>query len=245
MIRLAFALLLALAVTLPARAGDPAASGFTPAQRAQIVAILRQALTSDPSILRDAVTALQADEAARHDASARDQLARLGPALTAQAGDPVEGNPQGDVTVVEFYDLRCPYCRRMLPVMAELLKRDARVRVVLKDIPILGPDSVLGARAVLAAQRQGGYAKLQSAIMQGGKQITPDTLHAAATASGLDWDTLQHDMADPAITARIEANLDLAHQLGVEGTPAFVIGRQMLPGALDLAELQGAIAAAR
>lgn len=243
MIRLASALLFGLLTILPAHAADPPA--FTQAQRAEIVAIVRQAMQSDPSILRDAVTALQADEAARHDASARDTVARLGPALTANPADPVEGNTHGDVTVVEFYDVRCPYCRRMMPVMAQLLRDDPKVRIVYKDVPILGPGSVLGARAVLAAQRQGGYARMQAAVMQGTKQITQASLHEAATTAGLDWDRLQRDMADPQVAARIQANLDLARQLGLEGTPMFVVGRQVLPGAVDLAELQGAVAAAR
>jgi protein-disulfide isomerase len=240
--RLVLALLFALIATA-ARADDPAA--FTPAQRAEIVSILRQALKSDPSILRDAVAALQADEAARRARNATATIERLGPALTATPGDPVAGNPHGDVTLVEFYDLRCPYCRRMLPVLDALIRSDPKLRVVYKDIPILGASSVLGAKAVLAAQRQGGYLRLHNALMQGGTQITETSLQAAAQAAGLDWARLQRDMADPAIEARINANLDLAHELDVDGTPVFVIGKQLLPGAAELADLQDAVKAAR
>jgi len=157
----------------------------------------------------------------------------------------VAGNPDGDVTVVEFYDLRCPYCRRMLPVVADLLHSDPKVRLIYKDIPILGPDSVLGARAVLAAQRQGGYQKLHDLIMAGPPSITPASLRADATRAGLDWDRLQHDMADPEIEKRLSVNLELAHMLGIEGTPAYVVGKKLMPGAVDLAELQEAVAAAR
>ena len=239
-IALLFGLVLAPAV----RAAD-APAPFTPAQRAEIVAILRDALVHDPSILRDAVTALQASESAHHDAEARSAIAAAEPALSHAAGDPVAGNPKGDVTVVEFYDLRCPYCRRMIPVIDALLKRDPNVRLVYKDIPILGPGSVIGARAVLAAQRQDGYARLQAALMGGGAQITEDSVQAAARTAGLDWPRLQRDMKDPAIAARLHDNLELARQLGVDGTPAFVIGRQLLPGAVELAELQGAVTAAR
>ena len=149
------------------------------------------------------------------------------------------------MTVVEFFDVRCPYCRRMLPVLADLLARDHNLRVVYKDFPILGPGSVLGAKALLAAQKQGGYVKLKNAVMTGPAEITPDTLRAAVAKTGLDWDRLQKDMADPAVQQRIEANLGLARKLGISGTPAYVIGGQMLPGALDLAELQDAVAAAR
>jgi protein-disulfide isomerase len=228
----------------PARAGE-VPSSFTPAQRAEIVTILRQALVSDPSILRDAITALRDAEARDRETAARSAIEQLGPALTASAGDPVAGNPRGDVTVVEFYDLRCPYCRRMVPVIAELLHGDRNVRLVYKDIPILGPGSMLGARAVLAAQRQNGYARLQAVIMQGSSQITEDSLRKAADEAGLDWARLQRDMQDPAIEARIRANLDLARKLGIDGTPAFVVGKQLIPGAVDLADLQDAVKAAR
>lgn len=245
-----FAVLLTLilfvfgAVAEPTRADD-APAGFTAAQRAEIVAVVRQALKADPTILHDAVAAFQADEASVKEAAARSALDRNGAALTRTPADPVAGNPNGDVTVVEFYDLRCPYCRRMLPVVADLLRQDPNIRLVYKDIPILGPASVLGARAVLAAQPQGGYLRLRDAIMSGPPAITEESLREAATRIGLDWDRLQRDMANPAIVARIGANLDLARDLGMDGTPVYVVGRRVLPGAVDLAELQGAVAAAR
>lgn len=243
--RFVLALLLGLLLTPDAvRAADPP-SAFTPAQRAEIVAIIRRALVADPTILRDAVTALQQTEAENRAETARGAIAGAGPALTANPGDPVAGNPRGDVTVVEFYDLRCPYCRRMIPVMESLLRQDPKVRLVYKDIPILGPGSVLGARAVLAAQKQGGYDRMQAAVMRGPSQITEDSLHAAAKQAGLDWETLRRDMDDPAVAARIKANLDLARKLGVDGTPAFVVGKDMLPGAVDLADLQAEVKAAR
>src|SRR5438270_14091851 len=123
------ALLLALPLLLPLPA---AAESFTPAQRDEIVRIVRDALKSDPAILRDALVALQADEAHRQDKVTGDVLNLIGPRLV-DAADPVAGNPQGDLTVVEFYDTRCPYCRRMLPTMAEFLRADPKVRVVYKD----------------------------------------------------------------------------------------------------------------
>ncbi len=233
------ALLMLVMLAAPLRAQQPGA--FTPSQRAEIVAILRQALVADPGILRDAVAALQADEAGRRAAA----VAQAGQELTGTAADPIAGNPAGDVTLVEFYDLRCPYCRRMLPVMAELLQREPRLRLVYKDIPVLGPASVLGARAVLAAQRQGGYGRLHDAIMSAGGGITPDTLRAEAADAGLDWARLQSDMADPAIAQRLEANVALAHRLGIDGTPAYVVGGLLFPGAQGLADLRAAIAAAR
>ena len=244
---LAGMLLAAIALAVPgARAQSPAQSdSFTPRQREEIVAILRHALQTDPSILRDAIATLQTDEAHQQDAAARAVIGASQEALLHKSGDPIAGNPNGDVTVVEFYDVRCPYCRAMLPVVGEMLKRDHNIRLVFKDIPILGPGSVVAAKAVLAAQQQGAYQRLHDALMTGTPDIDQEVVHAAAKRLGLDWDKLQRDMADPAIQARIDTNLKMAHALQIEGTPAYVIGDRMLGGAVELAELQGAVAAAR
>jgi protein-disulfide isomerase len=234
-LRLLSACLVAYLFSVPAEAAE-----FTPAQRVEIVQILRDALKQDPSILRDAVTAMQNDEGDRQRAAlaaAKDSL--IDPA------DPVGGNPKGDVTIVEFFDTRCPYCRKLEPAMADLLARDHGVRLVYKDLPILGPPSVLGSKAVLAAERQNGYEKLRTAIMDGPPQTTKPTIQEAAVRLGLDWKRLERDMDSPAIQARIDANLKLAHSLGIAGTPALVIGDELIPGAVDLPELQKLVAAAR
>jgi protein-disulfide isomerase len=220
------------------------AAEFTPAQRAEIVQILRDALKQDPSILRDAVAALQADEGDRQHASSRAAIASAGSTLVDPA-DPVGGNPKGDVTIVEFFDTRCPYCRKLEPAMAELLARDRNVRLVYKDLPILGPASVLGSKALLAAHRQGGYERLRRAIMDAPPQTTMAIIQEAALRLGLDWQRLQRDMDDAAIQSRIDANLKLAHAVGIDGTPALVIGGDLIPGAVEFPELQKAVAVAR
>ena len=140
---------LLLAAVVPARADQ-----FTPAQRDEIVHIMRDALKQDPTILRDAVEALQADEGSRQEAAARGAIAASRQALTEDPADPVAGNPKGDITIVEFFDTRCPYCRKLEPTMTALLKSDHGVRLVYKDLPILGPASVVGSKSLLAAQRQ-------------------------------------------------------------------------------------------
>ena len=216
------------------------AAEFTPAQRAEIVQILRDALKQDPSILRDAVAAMQADEGDHQRAA----LAAVKDTLVDPA-DPVGGNPKGDVTIVEFFDTRCPYCRKLEPTMADLLSRDHGVRLVYKDLPILGPASVLGSKALLAAQKQGGYEKLRAAIMAAPPQTTEAIIQEAAQRLGLDWKRLRHDMDDPAIQARIDTNLKLARSVGIEGTPALVIGGDLIPGAFDLADLRKAVTTAR
>jgi len=217
-------------------AADPAPA-FTPAQRGAIVSILREALTSDPSILRDAIGALQADEE-------RHEKARIR-ALSADTKDPTAGNPMGDVTVVEFYDPRCPYCRSMHQTVEKLLGQDHGVRLVFKDIPVLGPASDLEARAILAARNQGGYLKMQAALMGDASQPTLDGIRKTAAGLGLDAARLAADMNDPGLRAQIDANLHLAHELHVQGTPVFFIGDQVIPGAVDQAELEAAVVEAR
>ncbi|MDE2006724.1 MAG: DsbA family protein [Rhodospirillales bacterium] len=229
------AFLLALAAISSARAAD----SFTPAQRAEIVHIMRDALKQDPTILRDAFAALQA----RADGADKARLLARGAAGLVRPGDPVEGNPHGSTTIVEFFDVRCPFCRRMEPDMAALLRRDHRVKLVLIDLPILGPASVLASRALLAAQQQGGYAKLRAALMTAPPDITEAAIEQAARANGLDWARLRRDMAAPAVMARLKANLALADQLGIDGTPALVAGRQIVPGAVGLSDLEKLAAA--
>jgi len=216
------------------------ASEFTAAQRAEIVQIMRDALKQDPSILRDAVAAVQADDGKNQRAA----LAAAKDSLVDPA-DPVAGNPSGDVTIVEFFDTRCPYCRKLEPSMAELLAHDHGVRLVYKDLPILGPASVLGSKALLAAQRQGGYEKLRAAIMAAPPQTTKAMIQEAAVRLGLDWNRLEHDMDDPVIQSRIDAHLQLARSIGIEGTPALVIGGELIPGAVELPELRKAVTTAR
>ena len=207
--------------------------------------IVRQALRDDPSILRDALSAMQADDTARQDAASTGAISAQHAALFDAPADQVAGNPAGNVTIVEFYDPRCPYCRQMLPTIAALLKADPQIRLVFKDIPILGPASVLEARALLAAQRQGAYLRFQDAIMHNSATPTAASLRAEAEHEGLDGAQFERDMADTAIQSRLDDNLRLASSLHVEGTPALVIGKRMIPGAIDLAELQQAVAAAR
>ena len=238
-LRVLSACLIACLLGIPAWAAE-----FTPAQRAEIVQILREALKQDPSILRDAVTALQAEDGDRQQASSRAAIAAAKDMLVDPA-DPTAGNPKGDVTIVEFFDTRCPYCRKLEPTMADLLAQDHGVRLVYKDLPILGPASVLGSKALLAAERQNGYEKLRTAIMDGPPQTTKPMIQEAAVRLGLDWNRLEHDMDNPAVQARIDANLKLAQSLRISGTPALVIGGELVDGAVDLPELQKVVATAR
>jgi protein-disulfide isomerase len=242
MIRLSVVVSLILPIVL--WASGARAAEFTPAQRAEIVAIVRDALKQDPSILRDAIIALQTDDADRTQDATRAAIAQAHSQLVTPA-DPIAGDPHGDVTIVEFFDTRCPYCRKMEPTMESFLAQDHRVRLVYKDLPILGPASVLGTKALLAAQKQGAYVKMREAVMKLPPDTTLPQLEATARGLGLDWPRMARDMDDPAIQARIDANLKLAHDLGIQGTPALVIGTDLVPGAVELPDLRKAVAEAR
>jgi protein-disulfide isomerase len=227
--------LLVLADALPPVPAS--ASEFTPAQRAEIVAIVRQALKQDPSILHDALAAMQAGETRAAIDAVRDKL--------VTPADPIVGNPKADVTIVEFFDTRCPYCRVMEPVLEKFVATHHDVRLVYKDLPVLGPASVLGSKASLAAQRQGAYENMRRAVMQLPPDTTLEMIHTAADKLGLNWERLSRGMDSAEVKQRIADNLSLAHQLGIDGTPAMVIGDNLIQGAVDSSDLQQAVAAAK
>ena len=236
-------LLILFVFLVPLLAPSIGRADFTAEQRAEIVGIVRDALKRDPTILRDAVTALQADEAARERTNARDALAAAREKLVT-AADPVSGNAHGDVTIVEFFDVRCPYCRKLEPDMEKFLAADKGVRLVYKDLPILGPASMLGSKALLAAHRQNAYEKYRDAVMKL-PDITMASLEAAAKKLSLDWAKLAKDMDDPAVKAQLDANLAIAHSLNIQGTPALIVGEEIVPGAVDADELAKLVADAR
>jgi protein-disulfide isomerase len=236
-----------LAVAACSAKAQPAAStssgGFTAAQRTQVVAIMRDAMKRDPSILRDAIVAVQADNdrieaQARHDAMKDHRDVLYG------ANDPSIGNPRAATTIVEFYDPRCPYCRQLAPALARYVAKDGNVRLVYKDLPILGPGSELGSRALLAAQLQGKYDALRAAIMASSDDITDAALRAYAAALGLDWSRMRHDMQSAAVGKHIATNKQLAQDLGIQGTPALIIGQKIVEGA-DMPTIVAAVANSR
>lgn len=218
---------------------------FSPAQRQEIIGILRGALRDDPTMLRDALVAVEAAEQRDREDQARLVIQRSQQALFRDSADPVRGNPAGAITVVEFFDARCTYCKQMVPALNELVRRHRDVRLVLKDMPILGATSLLASRALLAAQRQGKYHEYHDALLTARDDLTEPVLKREAEKLGLNWTRLRADMDDPAIRQRLDANIALARQLGVEGTPAFIIGDRLVAGATDLAGLERLVAEAR
>lgn len=156
----------------------------------------------------------------------------------------VAGNPNGDVTLVEFFDYKCGFCKRALPDMVALL-RDENLRVIYKEYPILGPESVIAAKAALASREQGKYLEFHHAMMAWEGEVTRASIMSVAEDVGLDTQRLVRDMENPYISEAIQNNLMLANNLDVSGTPTFVIGSEIIEGAVGMDALQARIRAAR
>jgi protein-disulfide isomerase len=158
---------------------------------------------------------------------------------------PVAGNVVGNTTLVEFFDYNCPYCRRVAATVTDVVDDDPDLRLVYKEFPILGPGSQFAARAALASRKQAKYVPFHEALMAADGQVGEDGVLEIASQVGLDVDRLRRDMEDPAIEAAIRRNLELANALGITGTPSFVIGDRVVPGAVDRTTLESLIARAR
>lgn len=207
--------------------------------------IVREYLLANPDVIVEALRGLE--ERQRADERQRTSLAIRAhrDELLADPDAPVGGNPQGDVTIVEFFDYRCGYCKRVAPTVTQVLRNDGQLRIVYKELPVLGPESTLAARAALAAHGQGKYMALHEALMAASGPLTPDAIMTIAGQVGVDTAKLQEDMQSPEITARLQRNHVLARALGVRGTPAFVIGDELVPGAVDLATITRLVEQAR
>ncbi len=241
------ALLLAAGAALTPRPGQAqdASTVLDAQQKEAIEALVRQYLLEHPEVI---VESLQSYDRQRQEAEAqrqREALVAEAETLTNDPDAPVMGNPEGDVTLVEFFDYRCPYCKRMTGILAELMEGDPKLRVVMKEFPILSQESVIAAKAALAAERQGKYEAFHFALMEGGGGFTEDEIMAVADSVGLDEAQLRADMEDPAIEAALRRNHATAERIGITGTPAFIVGDTLMPGALSLEELRHVIAAAR
>jgi protein-disulfide isomerase len=160
-------------------------------------------------------------------------------------GTPVLGNPSGDVSVVEYFDYHCPYCKVVAPDLMRLIEEDPGVRLVLKDYPILSEDSVAAAKAALAAAKQGRYREMHEALMAYNGSFTRSAIEEIATGVNVDPTRLFADMDSPEIQAQIQRHLDQGKGLGMRGTPGFIFGRKQVPGAISLDDMRKLVAEAR
>lgn len=225
-----------LAALLTATMGLPlSAQDFT---REEIKQLALQAILENPEIVMEAVTILQDREAAEADAAARARLDDSRDMLENDPNAPIIGNVDGSVTVVEFFDYNCPYCRRAGDEVEAVLALDDDVRVVYREWPILGEGSDFAARAALAARAQDMYPEMHKALMSARGRVDERSVMRIAEAVGLDIDRLKTDMQAPEVQAHIDTSMDLARSLGFSGTPSFVIGAHRAPGLIDAARMQ-------
>ena len=234
------------ALAVPAHAQDEARSGtFSEAEQAEIRALVRDYLLDNPEVIAEALTVLQARQMAEEEQTQREQLALLEDEVFRSVGSPTMGNPEGDVTLVEFFDYNCGYCKRVLDSVFQLAEEDSGLRVVFKELPILAPSSLTAARAALAAREQDRYVEYHNALMGHRGALSDDVIFRIAEDVGLDVDRLRQDMESEAVQEEIAANMALAERIGIRGTPAFIIGDQVIPGAVGLDTLRELVGQAR
>jgi len=241
----ALTLAIALAAATPPAQADETPPALDAKQSEAVEALVRQYILDHPEVVVEALQRYEQQQQAAEAARQAAAVAELGDQLTADPRDPVLGNPQGDVTLVEFFDYRCPYCKRVTATLAQLIDEDPQLRVVMKEFPILSQESVQAAKAAMAAERQGKYEAFHFALMEGGGGFTDEEILAVAEQVGLDSGALESAMQDSEIEAVLRNNHALAEKIGITGTPAFVIGDSVIPGAVGLEELRAKIAEAR
>lgn len=211
---------------------DPAAR-LAAADREAIEAVVHDYILENPEILPEAMENLQRKQNAGQLAGIKDEVVTPFPGA-------VLGNPNGTVTLVEFSDYACGYCRHSVEDIRQLVAKNPELRVVIREFPILSPASADAARMALAAAEQGKFAAFHDAMFAAG-QPGPDTIDAAARKAGLDLAKAKKAITSKRIDAEISRNLDLARQLGFNGTPSWIAGDELIPGAVGADELARAI----
>jgi protein-disulfide isomerase len=240
------AALSALALAWPAAV--PAQS-FSSDQRGEIEKIVKEYLLRNPEILQEVLGELEkrqaAAEAEKHRAAVKDNAE----VIYNSPRQVTLGNPQGDVTMVEFFDYNCGYCKRAMSDMLDLMKSDPRLKIVLKEFPVLGEGSTQAAQVAVAVRMQDKtgkkYLEFHQKLLGGRGQADKARALAVAKEIGLDMARLEKDMASPEVTATIQESMKLADALGLNGTPSYVVGPNVVVGAVGLAALREKVNTAR
>ena len=240
---------LGLALVLGAMLAPAHAQSFSPPQRTEIEKIIKDYLLAHPEVLQEAMAELEKKQQVAESEKARSAIKNHSEALFNSPRQVVLGNPQGDVTFVEFFDYNCGYCKRALSDMTTLLSNDPKLKVVLKEFPVLGPGSVEAAQVAVAVRMQDKTGKKYLDFLQkllGGRgQVDKAKALAAAKDAGLDMARIEKDLKSDEVGKTLEESMKLAEALGLNGTPSYVIGNDVVIGAVGLAGLTQKIQAAR
>jgi protein-disulfide isomerase len=233
-----------LMLALPA-----AAQEFTAPQKSQIERIIRDYLVNHPEVLQEAIAELDKRQAAADLEKAKTAIASNAETLFNSSRQVVLGNPNGDVTMVEFFDYNCGFCKRALPDMLSLLKDDPKLKVILKEFPVLGPGSVEAAKVAVAVRMQdkGGkkYLEFHQKLLGGRGQADKARALAVAKEVGMDMKRVDTDMASDEVKVSLEETLKLGETLGLNGTPSYIIGNDVVIGAVGLDALRTKVSTAR
>jgi len=235
-------LLMALGFVMPLNA---TAQEFTPQQNEQIQKMIQEYLLKNPQDLREAIIGLQAYELTQQQKAARMALVTEEKSLYGSSVSYVGGNPNGDVTLIEFFDYNCGFCRRSMKDLMTLIDTDPNLKVIFKEFPILGEGSFFAARAAVASMKQGKYVEFHMAMMQIRGTADKKNVLEIAEEVGLDVRKLVTEMQAPYITEEINDVLRVASAIGVNGTPAYIVGDSVISGAVGLAELRRQISEVR
>jgi protein-disulfide isomerase len=214
------------------------AQSLTDQQKKEMGDFIRSYLLEHPEILREMAEKLENKDREAEQVARTEGLGKNKDKIFKLAGDAIVGNPDGDVTVVEFMDYNCGWCKKSMNEVAALVKADPKLKVILKEFPIFGENSEHAARAALAAKKQGKYWELHQALFTHEGQVTKDVVDEIAKGLGLDMTKLKADMTSPEVIDTIASNYDLAKALALNGTPAFIIDGNVVPGYIPQADIE-------
>jgi protein-disulfide isomerase len=217
------------------------AAEFNDGQRKEMESIIKDYLLANPEILQEMSQTLEQKQKLAETEQRKGALVSNAAQIFRDKTDFVAGNPNGKVTMVEFFDYNCGWCKKGFPEVLSMIESDKDLRFVLKEFPIFGEDSEYAARAAIAAIKQGKYWDLHMAMFKHEGKIAKDSVDEIAADLGLNMDQLKKDMEDPATAEILVRNRNLAESLAINGTPAFIIDDRLVPGYLPKAELASAI----
>ena len=238
----------ALACTVLVAPAAARAQSFNDQQKGELGSIIREYLVQHPEVLQEAMAELEKRQAAAEAEKAKAAVKNHSEALFNSARQVTIGNAQGDVTLVEFFDYNCGYCKRALGDLTQIMKGDGKLRVVLKEFPVLGPGSIEAAKVAVAVRMQDSgkkYFDFHLKLLGGRGQADKAHALAAAKEAGFDMARLDKDIASDEVKASIDESMKLAEALGLNGTPSYVVGNDVVIGAVGLDALRGKIASAR
>lgn len=225
------------------------AQSFSDTQRGDIESIVRNYLIAHPEVLEEAMAELSKRQSAAEAEKHATSVATNAEAIFNSPRGVSVGNKDGDVTFVEFFDYNCGYCKRAMSDMLDLMKSDPKLKVVLKEFPVLGPGSVEAAQIAVAVRMQDPsgkkYLDFHQKLLNSKGQADKARALAAAKEAGLDMAKIERDSASPEVRATLEENFKLAEAMGMNGTPSYVIGKQVVIGAVGLESLREKIGVAR